>query len=525
MVTRTSYLQVLFAMVLLVVVQAGHTANIETLLMPGQLIEGHAKYEEECTKCHVRFSKGTQTRLCRDCHEAVDKDISRSEGFHGRKSDIRDAQCRSCHTDHIGRSADIVLLNRATFDHRNTDFALKGKHRETSCNNCHKPDKAFADTGSACIDCHEAQEPHRGNLGNECDTCHTEEAWERFEYDHDQTDFPLQGKHEEVACGSCHANERYKDIPGQCISCHALDDAHDGRNGKKCQECHTPAEWQKTDFDHDKKTDFRLRGRHRHISCNACHTEALGKEKPAKDCHSCHRRDDQHHGRYGKKCQSCHNEDRWQEATFDHDKNTKFSLRGKHKELTCTSCHRGNIYEEKLSVTCGDCHQADNVHRGQQGNQCGRCHRETGWTDEVLFDHDLTSFPLIGMHASTPCEECHFSTSYKDTLDECVACHRGDDEHKASLGPNCGSCHNPNSWALWIFDHNDTDFPLDGAHQELSCNQCHKKTVKDSIQQSSRCNACHQQDDIHGGDFGKYCERCHSTGAFEDVTIGTYYEP
>ena len=45
--------------------------NVETALMPGQVIEGHAKWEEDCTKCHKRFDKAAQNTLCQDCHKDI----------------------------------------------------------------------------------------------------------------------------------------------------------------------------------------------------------------------------------------------------------------------------------------------------------------------------------------------------------------------------------------------------------------------------------------------------------------------
>ena len=51
------------------------SAGIKSLVMPGKVIEGHAKYENECGRCHKSFSKESQNHLCRDCHETVDVDI------------------------------------------------------------------------------------------------------------------------------------------------------------------------------------------------------------------------------------------------------------------------------------------------------------------------------------------------------------------------------------------------------------------------------------------------------------------
>ena len=80
---------------------AAVAAGIKSLIMPGQVIEGHAKYEEECNRCHKSFSKESQNRMCRDCHENVDADISLKQGIHGMGK-ARDIDCKYCHTDHKG---------------------------------------------------------------------------------------------------------------------------------------------------------------------------------------------------------------------------------------------------------------------------------------------------------------------------------------------------------------------------------------------------------------------------------------
>ncbi|MEY2920754.1 MAG: hypothetical protein RL261_2059, partial [Pseudomonadota bacterium] len=59
-------------------------ASLETLLMPGPVIAGHAKYEQECTRCHDRADRSRQATLCRTCHEPIAADIAQHSGFHGR---------------------------------------------------------------------------------------------------------------------------------------------------------------------------------------------------------------------------------------------------------------------------------------------------------------------------------------------------------------------------------------------------------------------------------------------------------
>ena len=57
-------------------ITAAHSTSLETLMMPGKLVQGHAKFEGECIKCHERFSKRGQSRLCLDCHKKVAVDVN-----------------------------------------------------------------------------------------------------------------------------------------------------------------------------------------------------------------------------------------------------------------------------------------------------------------------------------------------------------------------------------------------------------------------------------------------------------------
>ena len=343
-------------------------AGIETLVMPGELIEGHAKYEESCKNCHTPFSKESQSRLCRDCHEKVDADINRKQGFHGRGR-VNAASCNHCHTDHKGRDADIVRLGRETFNHENTDYPLEGAHASAVCGACHADGKQYREAPGLCNDCHRDDDAHRGELGEVCADCHDERSWKQSEFDHDDTDFVLHGKHADIDCNSCHAGERYQGLPSKCSSCHLLDDVHAGRFGGSCEDCHSETKWTRIEFDHDAGTDFPLEGKHREVQCGACHTSEALDDNPGSECINCHRNDDDHQGRYGRKCESCHAPGGWSKVRFDHDTETEFPLRGGHVEAGCVSCHRGDAYSDDLAVDCYSCHVADDVHQGQEGRQ------------------------------------------------------------------------------------------------------------------------------------------------------------
>ena len=102
--------------------------SIESLIMPGPVIEGHAKYEDDCNQCHKIFDKSDQNKLCLSCHKDINKDVKNKQGYHGKYPIIKKTDCNVCHIEHKGRDADIIKLDYKTFQHQYTDFKLKGSH-------------------------------------------------------------------------------------------------------------------------------------------------------------------------------------------------------------------------------------------------------------------------------------------------------------------------------------------------------------------------------------------------------------
>jgi len=518
-------LLLLLAACLLLSLLPGRTAwggVLERLLMPGPLAEAHARYEAKCGSCHDTAGKAPQRAACLDCHDKVQQDIEARQGFHGRTSRAVEGECRQCHSEHQGRSADIVGLVPSLFDHGATDFALKGAHRTTDCVSCHAAGKPHREAPHACVACHKADDVHRAAMGRQCQDCHDQQHWQKAEFDHDKTDFPLHNKHAKVACAVCHPGQRYKDTPTACGTCHRSEDRHGGLFGDKCETCHTEKSWKKASFDHAAKTDFPLRGRHAGLTCHSCHDEKSRGRKLPLDCQGCHRQADIHQGRFGEECADCHDSRGWGGHGFDHDKDAGFALLGRHREVPCNTCHGGRQVKTAGRRLCVDCHRVDDVHKGSLGDRCDNCHGSDGWSAGVRFDHDLGRFPLVGMHAITACAECHLDRAYVDTPQACVVCHKAADVHKGTMGEHCSSCHNPNSWRRWVFDHDKaTDYPLLGKHRGAACNGCHREPVKDhhQINLGNRCIDCHATDDVHGGGFGTACERCHQPSSFLDLDI------
>ena len=499
-------------------VNAG-AVSLETLVMPGPVIAGHAELESNCSDCHAAFSRDKQSALCLDCHEDVADDLQAGRGYHGLVEAIGSESCASCHTDHEGRSADIIKLDITRFDHQFTDFELSGAHVEVDCQDCHADDSIYREAPSACFDCHGEDDQHEGGLGRDCQDCHGTVDWSEARFDHEvETGYALLGGHQPVACTDCHVEQVYQDTPTDCYGCHRDDDTHDGLNGSDCAFCHISRAWTETVFDHADETGFGLFGRHEQIACADCHSDNKFEVTPGTQCIDCHREDDEHQGDYGEDCGACHATLRWPEIKFSHDRDTEFPLLGQHLDSGCIDCHVTPMHQSNPATDCWSCHQADDQHDGQLGKMCGSCHNERGWMTGVIFDHGLTTFPLIGVHFDAECSGCHDTPKFRDAPGRCIDCHNEDDTHNETLGQACGDCHNPIDWLSWDFEHNSrTQFELDGAHSNLACAACHKRPVKEVIRLSHSCASCHRADDIHRGEFGDDCRRCHSTDNFHSV--------
>ena len=419
----------------------------EKLVLPGPVIEGHAKLENDCGKCHEPFSRKSQTRLCVACHKEIAVDRLTSQRFHGRRPDAAKQDCNHCHADHVGREGDIVQFDRETFDHASTNFPLRDAHAVVSCASCHARTAKFRGAPGRCVDCHREIEPHKGNLGDACDKCHAETEWQRVKpFDHEATKFPLRDAHRSVSCFACHGGERYKGIGAECVDCHLIQDVHAGRYGTKCASCHGENKWSLVRFNHDRDTRYPLQGSHSKVKCDACHTGDLYRDKLATTCVSCHHKDDRHKGQLGTKCEQCHSEVSWRRTTaFDHDI-TRFPLIGRHAAIACEGCHRSPEFKS-TPLTCAGCHR-DKHHEGRLGPNCGLCHNPYSWK-QWRFDHDSrTNYPLTGAHRDLNCHACHVTRNVTKvtTPTDCFSCHRQDDAHQGAFGRVCERCHTTTSF-------------------------------------------------------------------------------
>ncbi len=332
-------------------------------------------------------------------------------------------------------------------------------------------------------------------LEDDCSNCHR----------------PFQRQLQRTLCLDCHDHENVKTDIATSSGFHGRVVVPD----QECSACHTDHKGRDADvvgldpqvFDHA-RTDYELHGLHRSVACDGCHEPDKARRDAPHECISCHREDDAHSDALGEDCASCHRETGWKKQTdFDHDK-TKFPLVGKHRDVACAACHTQDSYEDTPSE-CSSCHGVNDVHDGNFGSDCARCHSSKGW-DRIRFDHARdTEFPLRGAHRSQKCQSCHTQNLEAKLEKTCVSCHAADDQHKGRFGSDCAACHGTERWVDEKFDHGTTDFPLRGKHGKVSCESCHTGVVGEAKLEIG-CQACHSGSDVHLGQQGEECQTCHS---------------
>jgi hypothetical protein len=480
--------------------------SVETVLSPGPLIANHAKWEDSCKHCHVRFDRPAQDQLCADCHKDIGRDLVQHTGMHGR---MKRQPCRVCHTDHRGRDMRIAEFDKRSFDHQQTDYSLRAKHRETDCGKCHLPRQKYSAAPHECSACHRKDDVHKGSLGNPCENCHDERSWREARVDHGVTRFALTGAHIKARCETCHKSRDYKDAPQTCLGCHRKEDKHKNQFGEKCESCHNAQRWPQITFHHNVDTRYPLLAKHRDVRCATCHSGVLYREKTGTACADCHRKDDKHKGSLGQDCVRCHSERGWKEAVrFEHDR-TSFPLLGRHGKTACKDCHNSLVYKEAPS-TCIGCHRKDDKHEASLGEPCADCHTAQDWKTPN-FDHARTRFPLRDAHAlaKVACTACHRDLrSFRDIPKACVDCHRRDDRHEGQLGADCAACHGELRWVGMRFDHSAARFTLAGAHLPVPCKSCHlSPRYRDAPRD---CASCHEKADVHKRSLSAACESCHN---------------
>jgi hypothetical protein len=476
----------------------------------GESLGGFASHSEigrQCAKCHpAPWDADTMGDRCVKCHQDIALQLLDVKTIHGAiKGQQAVLNCRPCHPDHRGPDASLTIVVSADFPHAVTGFALTAHPKRSdgiafSCSDCHiKSYKQF--DKNLCADCHMERDKaftttHIDEFGADCLACH--DGVDRYgkSFDHNQVAFKLDGKHNGLACAKCHQNARKADdlrnTTVDCKSCHLKDDAHKGRFGTTCGDCHNPAGWQENvKFDHS-LANFKLIGKHASVECAKCHTVPHQFAGTATDCYSCHARDDQHKGTYGTNCADCHTPVTWKHDKLDHSL-FAFKLDGTHTSVECLKCHQNGVFKG-TPATCFGCHQKDDFHKGQYGQQCDLCHSTTAWKPST-FNHQTSAFPLTGAHTNLKCTACHKAGQFQSAPASCAGCHGEPVFHAGVFGVNCGNCHTTNNWnARYTGPHPSIGEGNGINHGGASCRDCHTVSVTKAV-----CTKCHNGNNNPGG--------------------------
>ncbi|MEJ2103241.1 MAG: hypothetical protein P8X47_01550 [Ignavibacteriaceae bacterium] len=561
--------------------------------------------ETDCISCHTDIHQGTVGKDCAKCHTPKNWMVQDINGLHQKSrfpllGNHITADCQQCHTryvdlyfeplnvdcyfchsndynatqnpDHItaGFSTECQECHQITASSWNTlnvihnFFPLVGGHAIADCFACHEQGGNFSGLSPECYSCHESDyrnqnnDPNHvtGNFPTDCTICHTINGWSPANFNHNNTAFPLTGKHVSVDCQDCHSTG-YTGTPTDCYSCHQQDyenteDPNHVLRGYStdCTECHTTNGWDElVNFDHS-TTQFTLTGAHITTDCSSCHQQGYSNTPTVG--FSCHETDynnstNPNHTAAGfpTTCQDCHEAIAWTPATFEHDGQYFPIYTGKHAgEWTlCSDCHE--VPNNFAEFTCISCHEhnqqdMDDEHQGVEGyiyesGACFACH-PTGEKGNA-FNHFNSNFPLTGAHTTVNCQDCHQS-GYQGTPTECFACHQNDYNNSSNpshsqlgLSTDCTTCHttDPN-WQPALFPIHNQFYELVGAHINIAnCADCHNGNYNTT---SNTCIGCHQNDFNNTNNpphqalnFSVDCLECHTMNGWTPANFDHTFYP
>jgi hypothetical protein len=240
-----------------------------------------------------------------------------------------------------------------------------------------------------CTHCHA---PVHCITENKCQGCHMEIARQRAE---------TVGLHSRLPgiekCQNCHVEHRgreavistvaFENINHEELSGFSLDHHELSFDGAQmvCEDCHTAGRFAADE-----------------VNCVTCHEDADGELIV------------QHSTEHGENCLGCHD---GTGAIVEFDHATVYLLEGDHATAGCADCHSDYLFAGTRQ-SCEACHGEPDIHAGQFGQDCVRCHTAVAWAPAQLTRH---RFDLQHVEGETlDCIACH-AESYETVV--CTNCH------------------------------------------------------------------------------------------------------
>ncbi len=245
-------------------------------------------------------------------------------------------------------------------------------------------------------------------------------------------------------CERCHT-PLYSVSADRCLECHVeiVAERNEGitlhgllPGTDTCQNCHIEHQGQDAvisalplaNIDHERLTGFSLI-HHQECeqggapaTCSDCHRQHRFAAEWV-DCITCHTETDpgftaEHTERFGEECFDCHD---GHDRMVDFAHNSIFLLDGAHDGVECEGCHADQVFAG-TPRECTACHEEPDVHVGDFGLDCSRCHTALAWAPAELTRHVF--FLDHGDEGYLDCERCHVASYVEYT---CYDCHEPDE--------------------------------------------------------------------------------------------------
>ena len=375
-----------------------------------RLVGAHKKVT--CARCHVSGQSIANRLSCDQCHQDV------HNGSFLLASTGR-TDCARCHS-----SDRFVPSTYGFANHAESRYPLTGAHLAVPCADCHgttglatstiantATDRSAErvaggnaiyrwtslDCASCHSDAHEASFRRVVQSPEPCATCHRTDAWTTTVFAHETTNYRLEGAHTGASCVACHSSlvrqtvaswETTSVVPmlaplaattASETPAVEMETWNGFRANLGSERAAVRADAARERDDRAWKSREAARGRRaigpdRTVGRGAAVPASLRLDDAPHACTGCHR--DPHGDQFNYLsaelprtegvdpgsvlCSRCHGTTRWSAEKFDHERDSRYSLKGAHEKVTCSECHRreadGRQRFRPLGTECRDCH-------------------------------------------------------------------------------------------------------------------------------------------------------------------------
>jgi len=213
----------------------------QQLTSPGPLSKAHAFIGDNCAACHTSVSGVTRAN-CVACHATNTEIVQRQPtAFHANIGD-----CAACHYEHSRGVERPIHMDHAAL--ARTGLAELGRGSEAQ-----KRSRArllnWVRSGSViasnralgaqerllnCVSCHQVQDVHKSNFGENCASCHATKSWFIAGYVHPSPSIRQ--------CAQCHTASPCHFMEG-CLGMMGKMAGGEGARLDQCYLCHKTTSW------------------------------------------------------------------------------------------------------------------------------------------------------------------------------------------------------------------------------------------------------------------------------------------